>query len=209
MVPKVAFIFILDTLSLVLAVDAFYKFIVTDLFDPLLLLNVPRASAFENGVSVLLRTLTQWYVPPFGALYALSNRQQASLLIEFGALACAFSSFSLGIVVSLHMYTDSYIFSLATVNMRIIAGIDNGTSVICDIVIMVSLCYYLHSRRTGFRRTDSIINRLIVYAVNRGALTTICQGGEMVTMVVLPGRFMFVPFALVGGKLYCNTLFAT
>ena len=36
--------------------------------------------------------------------------------------------------------------------MRIIAGIDNGMSVLCDVVIMASLCYYLHSRRTGFRR---------------------------------------------------------
>ena len=89
-------------------------------------------------------------------------------------------------------YTDNFIFSLATIKMRIIAGIDNGMSVICDIVIMGSLCYYLHSRRTGFRRrvvpeasrydeltgvctlpgrTDSILNRLIIYTVNRGALT--------------------------------------
>ena len=36
--------------------------------------------------------------------------------------------------------------------MRIIAGIDNGLSVICDIGIMTSLCYYLQSKRTGFRR---------------------------------------------------------
>ena len=33
---------ILDTLSLVLAVDAFYKFIVAALWDPVSLLNVPR-----------------------------------------------------------------------------------------------------------------------------------------------------------------------
>ncbi|KAM5541168.1 hypothetical protein V8D89_005097 [Ganoderma adspersum] len=192
MLPKVAFIFILDTLSLVLAVDAFYKFIITALWEPLSLLSVPR-------------TLTQWYVCVPETTRSGSHLQPAFSHIECGLLILALSSF----FISLHMYIDNFIFSLATVNMRIIAGIDNGMSVICDVVIMASLCYYLHSRRTGFRRTDSIINRLIVYAVNRGALTAICQGGEMVTMVVFPGRFMFVPFALVGAKLYCNTLFAT
>ncbi len=87
-------------------------------------------------------------------------------------------------------YTDSIVFSLGTVKTRVLAGFANGLSAICDIVITTALCYYLHSRRTGFRRyvssfsgawqvdstsvlrrTDSMIDRLIVYTVNRGGLT--------------------------------------
>lgn len=36
--------------------------------------------------------------------------------------------------------------------MRLLTGIDNGLSVVCDIGIIASLCYYLHSKRTGFKR---------------------------------------------------------
>ena len=41
---------------------------------------------------------------------------------------------------------------MATVKMRLLTGFTNGTSVICDVIIMVSLCYYLHCGRTGFKR---------------------------------------------------------
>ena len=73
-----------------------------------------------------------------------------------------------------------------------LVGAANGLSVPCDVTITIGLSYYLNSKRTGFKRyvswvsqtflselrvnlcldrTDSIINRLIIYAVNRGALT--------------------------------------
>ncbi|KAI1789961.1 hypothetical protein LXA43DRAFT_1018729 [Ganoderma leucocontextum] len=200
----VGFLFILDTLSSVLAVRAFYTYIVTDFGDPLLFLNVPPTSALENGVAVLLRTLTQCY---FACRVWSLSKGKIPLVASIAILAL--SSFGVGMVVTVNIYTNSYIFSIATVKMRLLTGIVNGLSVMCDIVIMASLCYYLRSRRTGFRRSDSIINRLTIYAVNRGVLTVICQGGEMITLVVLPGRFIFLPFTLVEAKLYCNTLFAT
>ncbi|KAI1788895.1 hypothetical protein LXA43DRAFT_1023780 [Ganoderma leucocontextum] len=79
----------------------------------------------------------------------------------------------------------------------------------CDIVIAAALCYYLHSKRTEFRGTNSMIDRLIIYAVNRGALTALCQTGEMITAIARPDRYIYVPFGILSGKLYCNTLLAT
>ncbi|KAI1783965.1 hypothetical protein LXA43DRAFT_289843 [Ganoderma leucocontextum] len=76
-------------------------------------------------------------------------------------------------------------------------------------LIVAGLCYYLHSKRTGFRSTDSIIDRLIVYAINRGVLTTMCHTAYLITTVALPKRFIDLPFGLLDGKLYCNTLLAT
>ncbi|KIJ44944.1 hypothetical protein M422DRAFT_30164 [Sphaerobolus stellatus SS14] len=44
----------------------------------------------------------------------------------------------------------------------------------CDILINISLCYVLHSHRSGIKRTNSLINRMIIYAINRGIVTSIC-----------------------------------
>ena len=49
-------------------------------------------------------------------------------------------------------YTDRDIFSLGSLKIRILTGFANGLSVICDILITVALCYFLNSKRTGFRR---------------------------------------------------------
>ena len=90
-------------------------------------------------------------------------------------------------------YTEPNFFSLASREMLSLVGTGNALSVVCDIIITAALSYYLHSKRTGFERyvpwvpvsgrstdqlifvflhrTNSMINRLIIYAINRGTLT--------------------------------------
>ena len=54
--------------------------------------------------------------------------------------------------VSYLSYTDNNVFSFGSVAIRVLMGIANGLSAVCDVVIVAALCYYLHSKRTGFRR---------------------------------------------------------
>ena len=49
-----------------------------------------------------------------------------------------------------HAHSDIYY--LGSLETRILAGFANGLSVVCDIVIAASLTYYLHYKRTGFKR---------------------------------------------------------
>lgn len=42
-----------------------------------------------------------------------------------------------------------------------------------SVLITILLIFYLHRGRTGLRKTDSIINWLIVFSVNTGLLTSI------------------------------------
>ncbi|KAF9511181.1 hypothetical protein BS47DRAFT_1197148 [Hydnum rufescens UP504] len=44
---------------------------------------------------------------------------------------------------------------------------------VADVVIATSMCILLRSRRTGFQRTDSIINHLVVYTISTGLVTGI------------------------------------
>ncbi len=48
--------------------------------------------------------------------------------------------------------TDRYIFSLTSTEALILAGVSDGLSVLCDILIVPALSYYLYSKRTGFKR---------------------------------------------------------
>ncbi|KAF9514790.1 hypothetical protein BS47DRAFT_842893 [Hydnum rufescens UP504] len=42
-----------------------------------------------------------------------------------------------------------------------------------DIVITICMCLLLQRRRTGFRKTDSMINRMLVYTVSTGLVTSV------------------------------------
>ncbi|KAM5536912.1 hypothetical protein V8D89_009459 [Ganoderma adspersum] len=200
----VALLFALDTVSLALIVDILYQFVVSDFGDPLLLLKALPAMAWENGVTIVIATLTQCYFA-----YRLWILSRGNIMLTSTIIILALCSCGSGIVISVNFYTHRNNLFLSSIETRILSGLANGLSVVCDVVIAASLSYYLHSKRTGFKRTDSMINWLIIYAVNWGALTAICQAGHMITTVALPGRFIFLLFAFLDGRLYCNTLLAT
>ncbi|KAM5541170.1 hypothetical protein V8D89_005099 [Ganoderma adspersum] len=200
----VAVLFTLDSVSMVLTFVTLFEFVVTDFGNPLLLFSVPPSLAILNGFTVLIATMTQCFFAH--RLWRLSNGNK---LLVNSVVLCALCSFGPGMVISAYMYAHREIADLGSVEIRILAGFTSGLSVVCDILIVAGLCYYLNSKRTGFKRTDSIIDRLIIYAINRGVLTAVCQAGHMISIVGLPGHFASMIFGLIESKLYCNTLFAT
>ncbi|KAF9513486.1 hypothetical protein BS47DRAFT_971241 [Hydnum rufescens UP504] len=42
-----------------------------------------------------------------------------------------------------------------------------------DIVIATSMCLLLRRRRTGFQKTDSVINRMVLYTISTGLITSV------------------------------------
>ncbi|KAJ7108480.1 hypothetical protein C8R44DRAFT_857477 [Mycena epipterygia] len=45
------------------------------------------------------------------------------------------------------------------------------TQVGADVMLAASLCFVLYDHRTAFRRTNSMVDTLMIYAVNRCLLT--------------------------------------
>ncbi|KIK64104.1 hypothetical protein GYMLUDRAFT_431980 [Collybiopsis luxurians FD-317 M1] len=87
-----------------------------------------------------------------------------------------------------------------TVNVLAAAG---------DTYIAGLLTLLLHSSRTGFSRSNSIINKLIIFAVNTGALTSLCAIASMLSILLAPNTFIYISFFFCMGRLYANSLLAT
>ena len=58
--------------------------------------------------------------------------------------------------------------------------------------------------RTGFRKTDTILNRLIRGAIQTGLFAGIFSLGNLVSFVVLTGTNFFGMFAIPVGRIYTN-----
>jgi len=86
--------------------------------------------------------------------------------------------------------------------LRVIASIALGTGMVTDIGIAATLCILLRKLRTGFKKSDTIIDTLIVYAINTGALTAIFSGLTLTVYNVWPNTFYFMTFYFQIGKLY-------
>ncbi|KAG6855687.1 hypothetical protein H0H87_012076 [Tephrocybe sp. NHM501043] len=85
----------------------------------------------------------------------------------------------------------------------------NALSTATDMIIAAVLCYMLNSARTGFKKSDNIINRLIIFVVNTGVLTSMCAIASLVSVLVSPNTLIYASFYFCIGRLYTNSLLAT
>ncbi|KAI0738333.1 hypothetical protein C8Q80DRAFT_272210 [Daedaleopsis nitida] len=83
-----------------------------------------------------------------------------------------------------------------------------GSAVIVDILLTTALIVVLVRSRTGFQRTDSTIEVLVLYTVNTGLLTSFFGLLVFIFAVILPGNFIYIGISIVGTKLYANSVLA-
>ncbi|TFK48121.1 hypothetical protein OE88DRAFT_544486 [Heliocybe sulcata] len=83
-----------------------------------------------------------------------------------------------------------------------VTTIQSAATAACDLSITIILITLFHTSRTGIKRTDTLLNRLIVFAINRGALTTLAAFFNMLFFVVFPATFIFMLPLLPSGQLY-------
>ncbi|KAF9493273.1 hypothetical protein BDN71DRAFT_1450502 [Pleurotus eryngii] len=86
-----------------------------------------------------------------------------------------------------------------------------SSTVACDLLISASMAYYLnkHKRRSGIRRTENLLDGLIVYVIGIGLLTSVFAILDFVTWVALPKQLIFLTFHSIISKLYVNSLLVT
>uniref|UniRef100_A0A8H7XRG0 DUF6534 domain-containing protein n=1 Tax=Psilocybe cubensis TaxID=181762 RepID=A0A8H7XRG0_PSICU len=68
--------------------------------------------------------------------------------------------------MSLHLKTYEQLAKLKYLSILV-----NALAAAGDVLIAATLCILLHQSRTGFKRSDTMINKLILFSVNTGVLT--------------------------------------
>jgi len=92
---------------------------------------------------------------------------------------------------------------------KTITTIQSGATAACDLSITVILCWVLHGSRTGIKSTDALLDKLITYAINRGALTTLAAFLNMLLFVLRPEAMIFMVPLLPSGQLYLISVVTT
>lgn len=113
------------------------------------------------------------------------------------------------------MRTAYFIKSASITSLTVLPALDNLSRAVnamgaaSDLAIALTLVALLHRARTGFRRSETIINRLILFSINTGLLTSMCAVLSLVTITVFPSTFIYMTFFVCVSRLYTNTLYAT
>jgi len=83
-----------------------------------------------------------------------------------------------------------------------------GLSIASDAIITCSLCWFLQKSKTGFERTDGIIDKLLLYAINTGLLCIIFDAVVLVCAGSMRKNLVYFGLYFIISKLYSNSLLA-
>ncbi|KAI0070445.1 hypothetical protein K474DRAFT_1702157 [Panus rudis PR-1116 ss-1] len=98
---------------------------------------------------------------------------------------------------------------LKVADLKFIGILALALGVATDIATAAALCFFLRNLRTGYSKDDSLINRMTLYAINTGVLTSAVSITTLVLYDIMPDNFIFMAFYFVLSKLYVNSFLAT
>ncbi|KAF4622141.1 hypothetical protein D9613_009322 [Agrocybe pediades] len=78
-------------------------------------------------------------------------------------------------------------------------------ALLSDACIAAALIYLLQGHRSGFKRTDTIVSRLIIFTLNRGLIITIFSTTECLFHLKFPHTLWSLGMDYVLCKLYANS----
>ncbi|KAL7278343.1 hypothetical protein ACG7TL_008319 [Trametes sanguinea] len=117
------------------------------------------------------------------------------------------TGFSFGVVAGV----EAFVFVREVTDLHRISwmvSVAYGFAVSSDLILTGALVFVLHQSRTESKRTNSILDTLILYTVNTGLLTSIVSVFAFVFALVIPGNLIYAAISVVGAKLYANSVLA-
>ncbi|KAI0767391.1 hypothetical protein C8Q74DRAFT_1280112 [Fomes fomentarius] len=138
-------------------------------------------------------------------VWMIGPRYRSIRIIVFIAIFCMVVFFGFGCAITVEGFKrDLEQFKHVTWMVSIFYGV----AVLVDILLTTTLIAVLLKSRTGFRRTDSAIEVLILYSINTGLLTSIVGLVCFVFAIIIPGNLVYIGVSIIGTKLYANSVLA-
>ncbi|KAJ6510177.1 hypothetical protein C8R47DRAFT_1208214 [Mycena vitilis] len=214
----VGVVFVCDSIHQALISHTVYWYVITNYSRPEALSNLVWSILLEVlfnvgqlvSVSVvppnILKGLIGLMVQSFLAMrvWRLSNRNKTLTAITASLVLAEFGCSVAFTIQSLQLKTWKELGELKGLSMSV-----NVLGAVSDFFIALTLVYYLRRSRTGFKKSDTMITKLIVFSVSTGLLTSVCAVASLVSIIVWGQTLIYVAFYFSLGRLYFNSVLAT
>ncbi|GLB36682.1 hypothetical protein LshimejAT787_0309690 [Lyophyllum shimeji] len=198
----VATLFVLDTLHQILMTHVIYTYLITEHFNVAYLNQVVWSLVGQVIVSALIGLMVQTFF--VYRIWILSHHNLPAVVFVMLLVLSEFAVSLTYFVKGLKVTTFALLPSLFRLSQSV-----NALAATGDIAIAATLIFILWRSKTGFSKSDSIVNQLILYSLNTGFLTSVCALLSLITITVYPNSFIFITFYTPLSRLYTNSLLAT
>ncbi|KAJ7036173.1 hypothetical protein C8F04DRAFT_1096362 [Mycena alexandri] len=191
----------LDTMHLTFVVHTVYHYLIA---------NYYKNDTLQVMLEALPTGLTAGLVQSFYAhrVWRMSHRNVVLTgLILILVLATS------GASNSLIIFTTAYILRAGTYEKLLkISPLTisiNALSSGADVLITATLCFMLYHTQPASLETETMVNRLILFTINTGLLTSLCAIASLVSLIISPKTLIYASFYFCIGRLYSNALLAS
>ncbi|KAI0767167.1 hypothetical protein C8Q74DRAFT_936050 [Fomes fomentarius] len=196
-------VLVLDSLHQALVIHQTYTYLVLDFANPSkIATTLIWSGTLEinvNGILALLFNTFDLY-----RLWCLSGNRY---MVSVGVLASA-ARFGLNLSLGIRIFQyHSFAEAVNAPKHHVIAF--SSFSIAVDTLFAGLLCYYLWMSRTGVRRSNDIIAKLMTMTITTGALCALWNVGTLVVYITALHTKLELFFTYIMPKLYANALLTT
>jgi hypothetical protein len=197
----VATLFVVDTIHSAVAVYAAWELCVTNYNNPASLAFVSWTIPFTAVATSVAAIITQFFL---GHRVLVLTKSKVIVAV-IGILSVL--GFVFGTYAGIYSGILHEVAKFGVLGPYVTCWLVFQTS--ADLFITFTLSFVLARSRTGFRKTDTIINRIIRGAVQTGLFASLFALADMFSFLLHRDTNLYAMFAFPLGRIYTNTLLDT
>lgn len=195
-------VWLLDTVHQGLITQSCYAYLISNWGSPVHLATLEQTLIIMVLFTAMICLLVQSFFTL--RIWRLSDRNILLTGFVYIWVVAQFISTMYYFSKAIHFNLFEQLLSIKSITRSI-----NVINAVADAAIASALVFLLRRSRTGFRRSERIIVRLIHYSVGTGTITGIIAIVCLIMNLVLPLTFYYILFYLMTSRLYMNSLLAT
>ncbi|KAH9169019.1 hypothetical protein EDB89DRAFT_2231556 [Lactarius sanguifluus] len=217
----IAVIFLLDALHTSLCIYSIYWYLILNFGNVEILDHNMWAMNIQVDVNTLVDYMVQLYYAR--RVYIVGGSIIIPIIIVifgavcFGKHTCRLLGGTF-MIIFLRIVTGlAFVFTARAAALKLwsrytslvpVTCIGLGSGVVADILIAVSMCWFLYHKKTGFARTDSMLLTLMTYSIQSGLLTSVLTCAVLISFAAASSSMYWQLFFWPMGKFYANSLLA-
>ncbi|PCH40707.1 hypothetical protein WOLCODRAFT_162476 [Wolfiporia cocos MD-104 SS10] len=196
-------LWVLDGLHLALITRSVYECAVIDFANPQALIVPPWSLKAHVAVAGLINALVRFLFGHRMWKFSKRNRWLASVIGTSTTVAFVGS-----MVFSVRSFlVIGNVFRLSQLSWILYTSL--GAGIVTDVTVAISLCILLRKYATDIPLTRDLAQLIMIYGINTGLLTSLCEIACLVTYATMPDSLLFIAIFFVLPKLLLNALLAT
>ncbi|KAI1783894.1 hypothetical protein LXA43DRAFT_1102026 [Ganoderma leucocontextum] len=195
----VALLLLLDTAHQAIIIQALYYYVITNYSNPFALLK----SSWSIPTEVIINAVIAFVVESFFVLRIWKLGRDRYVTATAMLFTVAHLTMNLYYPIEQFFNPD---FPAGVKRLKTTGSSGLAVAVVADTFISAAMVWYLHKGKSGIRKSDDMIGRIIALTITTGGLTTAFVVLNLITYQLWPTLLYNLAINFLLGKLYINAL---